>query len=195
MNAFDIFFVVLGFYFIIRGCFRGFAGEVLTLTGFLAAIYISFKFSSMFGGVLAVAAGINLQVAKLLAILIVWLVITLSVAMLRMTIKKMLTAARLGWIDRLLGFFSGLLKTTVVVYVVLIGGLLLIPVLNPIWMTDSSMLRYAGRQWPEVRNILIDFDVFPNADELPDGTLEQILRPYRTGNSGPEGYKYERKQD
>jgi ABC-type glycerol-3-phosphate transport system permease component len=28
----------------------------------------------------------------------------------------------------------------------------------------------------------------PNAETLPEGTLEQILRPYRKGASGPDGY-------
>jgi hypothetical protein len=30
--------------------------------------------------------------------------------------------------------------------------------------------------------------MLPNAEKLPQGTLEEILRPYRTGESGPEGY-------
>lgn len=195
LNAFDIFFVILGCYFIIRGCFRGLAGEIITLAGFLAAMYISFKFSAKCGAVLAGLADINPSAAKFLAIIIVWMLITLLVSMLRMTIKKMLAVARLSWFDRLLGLFSGLLKTTLVVYVVLIGGLLLVPVLNPTWMTESSILRYAGRQWPEVRKILMDFDIFPNVEDLPDGTLEQILRPYRMGVSGPEGYEPPRRSE
>ncbi|MDD4160770.1 MAG: CvpA family protein, partial [Synergistaceae bacterium] len=99
-----------------------------------------------------------------------------------------LSAISLSGIDRLLGIFSGLLKSFIAVYVVLIGGLLLAPVLEPTWMTESDIIRYAGRQWPEVKQILVDFKVLPNAEDLPEGTLEQILRPYRKGESGPEGY-------
>jgi membrane protein required for colicin V production len=118
----------------------------------------------------------------------VWLVITLLVAVLRKVMKGLLSVTRLSGFDRILGVFSGLIKTVLVVYVVLIGGFLLTPVLNPTWMTNSNTLRYAGRQWPEVRQILLDFNLLPDVNELPDGTLEQILRPYRTGDSGPEGY-------
>jgi len=184
----DIFFVLLGCYFVIRGCFRGFVGEVLTLVGFFLSIYVSFKFSGKFGNVISAFTGINESVSQLAAIILVWVFISIIVAVIRTMVKSLLSAISLSGIDRLLGIFSGLLKTFVAVYVVLIGGLLLAPVVEPTWMTESDVIRYAGRQWPEVKQILVDFDLLPNAGSLPDGTLEQILRPYRNGESGPEGY-------
>lgn len=184
----DIFFILLGCYFVIRGCFRGFVGEVLTLVGFLCSFYVSFKFSGKFGDLISGFTGINESVSQLVAIILVWLVISIIVAAIRKMMKSLLSAISLSGIDRLLGIFSGLLKTVIAVYVVLIGGLLLAPVVEPTWMTESDMIRYAGRQWPEVKQILIDFNILPNAETLPEGTLEQILRPYRTGESGPEGY-------
>lgn len=184
----DIFFILLGCYFVIRGCFRGFVGEVLTLVGFFLSIYVSFKFSGKFGYVISAFTGINESVSQLAAIILVWVFISIIVAVIRTMVKSLLSAISLSGIDRLLGIFSGLLKTFVAVYVVLIGGLLLAPVVEPTWMTESDVLRYAGRQWPEVKQILVDFNLLPNAGSLPDGTLEQILRPYRNGESGPEGY-------
>ncbi|NLD05259.1 MAG: CvpA family protein [Synergistaceae bacterium] len=184
----DIFFILLGCYFVIRGCFRGFVGEVITLVGFFCSIYVSFKFSGKFGDVISAFTGIKESVSQLVAIILVWLVISIIVAAIRKIMKGFLSAISLSGIDRLLGIFSGLLKTFVAVYVVLIGGLLLAPVVEPTWMTKSDIIRYAGRQWPEVKLILIDFNLLPNAETLPEGTLEQILRPYRTGESGPEGY-------
>jgi len=184
----DIFFILLGCYFVIRGCFRGFVGEVLTLVGFFLSIYVSFKFSGKFGDVIGAFTGINESVSQLAAIILVWVFISIIVAVIRTIVKSLLSAISLSGIDRLLGIFSGLLKTFVAVYVVLIGGLLLAPVVEPTWMTESDVIRYAGRQWPEVKQILVDFNLLPNAESLPDGTLEQILRPYRNGESGPEGY-------
>jgi uncharacterized membrane protein required for colicin V production len=184
----DIFFILLGCYFVIRGCFRGFVGEVLTLVGFFISIYVSFKFSGKFGYVISAFTGINESVSQLAAIILVWVFISIIVAVIRTMVKSLLSAISLSGIDRLLGIFSGLLKTFVAVYVVLIGGLLLAPVVEPTWMTESDVIRYAGRQWPEVKQILVDFNLLPNAESLPDGTLEQILRPYRNGESGPEGY-------
>ena len=35
-GCWDIFFIVLAAYFIVRGVFRGFVGEVITLAGFIA---------------------------------------------------------------------------------------------------------------------------------------------------------------
>lgn len=184
----DIFFILLGCYFVIRGCFRGFVGEVLTLVGFFLSIYVSFKFSGKFGYFISAFTGINESVSQLAAIILVWVFISIIVAVIRTIVKSLLSAISLSGIDRLLGIFSGLLKTFVAVYVVLIGGLLLAPVVEPTWMTESDVIRYAGRQWPEVKQILVDFNLLPNAESLPDGTLEQILRPYRNGESGPEGY-------
>ena len=184
----DFIFIILGCYFVIRGCFRGFVGEILTLAGFFCSLYVSFKFSGKFGGFINAFLGINESVSQLKAIILVWLIIALVVAFIRKVMKGLLSAISLSGFDRVLGIFSGLLKTFIAVYVVLIGGLLLAPVVEPTWMTQSDIIRYAGRQWPEVKQILLDFDILPNAGSLPEGTLEQILRPYRTGESGPEGY-------
>ncbi len=184
----DFFFILLGCYFVIRGCFRGFVGEVLTLAGFFLSLYVSFKFSGIFGGFMRAFLGLNESVSQLIAIILVWLTIAVIVALIRKLMKGIISAVNLNGFDRLLGIFSGVLKTIIAVYVFLVAGLLLAPVVEPTWMTKSDIMRYAGRQWPEVRNILLDFDILPNADTLPEGTLEEILRPYRTGGSGPEGY-------
>ena len=185
-HGLDLFFIVLGCYFIIRGCFRGFVGEVVTLAGFICSFYVSFKFSGQFAKLFSHGGGLNPTVAQFLAIALIWIFITLIAAMLRHILKNILDAADLGGVDKLLGLFSGLLKIYIIIYVVLIGGFLLTPVINPVWMSNSDMLRYAGRHWPQVRQILIDFNVLPEASNLPDGTLEQILRPYRTGAYGPK---------
>ena len=171
-HVLDIFFVILGCYFVVRGCFRGFVGEVLTLCGFFCSFYVSFKFSGRIAETIASSAGLNRSVAQILAIISVWLVMSIVVAVLRQMTK---------------GLLSGLLKTTVIIYVFLVAGLLLAPVVNPTWMTNSDLLRYAGRQWPDVRKMLISYEILPEVSGLPSGTLEQILRPYRTGSESPRG--------
>jgi len=188
-SALDIFFIVLGCYFVIRGCMRGFVGEILTFAGFILGGYLSFRLSGPLGNTLAHSINTNKYAAQLLAIVIVWLGFSLLVAVLRRAMRGILRAVHLGGVDRVLGIFTGLLKTAIVIYVFLIGGLLLAPVKNPSWMTSSDTLRFAGRQWPAVRQVLVDFKLLSNASELPDGTLEQILRPYRTGDKGPNGYE------
>ena len=70
------------------------------------------------------------------------------------------------------------------------AGILLAPVANPTWMSDSDVLRYAGRGWPQFRSMLIGLGLVPNDTSLPDGTLEEILRPYRDGGEWPNGYDY-----
>lgn len=184
----DIILTVLGCYFVIRGCFRGFVGEVITLVGFFLSFYLSFKFSGKFGLAISALSGINPSASQLIAIVLVWFLIALAVAFVRKVMRGLISAASLGGFDRILGIFSGLLKTFILTYVVMVGGLLMAPIVEPTWMTKSDIIRYAGRQWPQVRQILVDFELLPNADALPEGTLEQILRPYRRGDSGPDGY-------
>lgn len=185
-HALDLFFLILGCYFVIRGCFRGFVAEVLTLMGFLCSMYFSFKLSAPVGAFLVSLFDIAPYAAKILAVIIVWLAITLLTAIVRSALKGVISAVHLGSVDKMLGIFSGLLKTIILIYVVLIGGILLAPAVNPTWMTESDALRYAGRNWPAARQVLIDFNVLPEASDLPTGTLEQILRPYRTGENGPK---------
>lgn len=187
-NYWDIFFIILGCYFIIRGSFRGFVGEVITLVGFLASFYLSFHYSGGIGRFLSVTMGLNAYMAQAAAAVLIWLSVTLIAAMLRMILKSLIGAASLGGIDKLLGLFSGVIKSVIVVYVVITGGLLLAPVVTPTWMSQSDILRYAGRSWPQFRAMFIDLNLLPEGTTLPDGTLEQILRSYRTGGGGPEGY-------
>ena len=187
-NFWDIFIIVLGIYFIVRGSLRGLVGEVVTLAGFLASFYLSFHWSGAVGETLAKTMGLNAYVAQVLAALLIWLAVTMIAAVVRMLLKGILGAARLGGIDKLLGLFTGMLKTVVVVFVIITGGLLLAPVTNPTWMSESTIIRYAGRSWPTFRSLFIDLDILPAGTTLPDGTLEQILRPYRRGGGGPEGY-------
>ena len=187
-NYWDIFFIILGCYFIIRDSFRGFVGEVITLVGFLASFYLSFHYSGGIGRFLSVTMGLNAYMAQAAAAVLIWLSVTLIAAMLRMILKSLIGAASLGGIDKLLGLFSGVIKSVIVVYVVITGGLLLAPVVTPTWMSQSDILRYAGRSWPQFRAMFIDLNLLPEGTTLPDGTLEQILRPYRTGGGGPEGY-------
>ena len=56
-GCWDIFFIVLAAYFIVRGVFRGFVGEVITLAGFIASFYLSFHYSGELGHIVASSAG------------------------------------------------------------------------------------------------------------------------------------------
>jgi len=181
----DIFFAVIALYFIIRGCRRGFAGEIISLAAFVCAFVFSLKWSSEIGGIVEFSWGINKYFSQVLAIILIWFVIMLIAMLLRLILKQAISAIHLGSLDTLLGIFSGFLKFSLVVYCFLIAGLILTPVFNPTWMTNSDVIRYAGRHWPVVRKVIVDRQLMSNAEKLPDGTLEQILRPYRTGNKGP----------
>lgn len=187
-HVLDIVLAILCFYFIVRGCMRGFVGEIITLIGFGCSFYCSFKFSGYIAPFFADLFGINESVSRIASVIVIWLVIALLVAIIRKLLKSLLSLMSLGAVDTLLGIVSGFLKTVVVVYSIIIVGLLLSPIFSPIWMTKSDILRYAGRNWPAVRAQLVNHNIIRAASDLPDGTLEQILRPYRTGAESPVDY-------
>lgn len=187
-NWWDLFFLCTALYFIIRGCFRGFVGEVITLIGFIASFYLSFHYSSAFGSLLRVSMNINQYAAQALAALLIWLGVTMIAAIVRMIMKCLVGAVHLGGVDKALGLFSGIFKSVVLIYVVIMGGLLLAPVTDPTWMGESEMIRYAGKGWPQARALFIECGILPQDTSLPDGRLDKILRPYRKGGEGPQGY-------
>lgn len=189
-SCWDIFFAVLGVYFVVRGLFRGLVGEVIALVGFLASFYCAFRFSGQFGRFIEGTAGINPYAAQAVAGVVIWLTITMAASVVRMVMKGLIRAASLGGIDKLLGLFAGALKTIIVIYAIMAAGILLAPVANPTWMSDSDVLRYAGRSWPQFRSALIGLSLVPRDTALPEGTLEEILRPYREGGEWPYGYDY-----
>lgn len=189
-SLWDIFFFILALYFVTRGLFRGFVGEVIALVGFFASFYFSFNYSGAFGRVIERLSGVNGYVAQAVAGVVIWLAIAMLASVVRMIAKSILRAVSLGGIDKLLGLFSGVLKTVVAIYAIMTVGILLAPVANPTWMSDSDVLRYAGRGWPQFRSVLVGLGLVDDESALPDGTLEQILRPYREGGEWPDGYNY-----
>lgn len=183
----DIFFLLLGCYFVIKGAFRGFVGEILSFGSMILSAYVGFRHSDALGSLLGRAAGLNREVAQVLAVIVAWLIVSILFAVLRRILKHIIDFASLGGVDRMLGVLVGLLKTLIVVFAVLTAGLLLAPVVEPTWMARSDVLVHAGRKWPAVRKMLIDVGALPKRTELPGGTLEQILRPYRRGNGQVPG--------
>ncbi len=178
-SCWDIFFAILALYFIVRGLFRGFVGEVVALAGFLASFYFSFQYSGALGRFIAETTGINGYAAQAVAGVVIWLSISMLAAVARMVLKSVIRAVSLGGIDKLLGLFSGAMKTLLAVFAIMTAGILLAPVANPAWMSDSEVLRCAGGYWPGFRAALIGLRIVPSDTSLPDGTLDEILRSYR----------------
>lgn len=181
----DMFFLALGCYFFIQGMFRGLIGEVLSLGGLLFSVYVGFKHYGILSTIISSVFGINKEIAQVISVVAVWLAVTVAFSILRRVLKKGVELASLGALDRVLGIFCGALKTMIVIYVVLIGGILMSPVVKPTWMSESSALILAGRNWPQVRSFMIDLKMLPRDSTLPKGTLEQMLRPYRRGIGAP----------
>lgn len=181
----DIFFILLCCYFVVRGAFRGFLGEVTLLVGFFAAFYVAIHFSHPLSSLLSGFFGLSAGTAQITAMVVLWVAVIVAAALLRKLLQSFASAVSLGGIDRLLGAGAGLLKTVVVVYLVLVAGFLAEPVLSPEWMGGSRVLVQAGRYWPDVRHTLVNFGALPQDSPLPDMTLEEVLRPYRRGTGGP----------
>ncbi|MDO4987514.1 MAG: CvpA family protein [Synergistes sp.] len=185
MNYFDIFFTILCLYFVIKGMMRGFVGEVISLVGFFASFYLAPLLSVPVGRMLAQSMNISIYIAEVIGVVLVWIAVMLVFAIIRMIVSRFIGAVHLGAVNRILGAFSGFIKASVFIYVIIMCGLLLTPVVSPVWLSESSAISFAGRYWPEVRSLAVGIGVLPHDTNLPDGTLNQILRPYRNGSDGP----------
>lgn len=184
-NGTDVFLALLAVYLIVRGCMRGITGEVVSLIGFILACFSAFKYSGVLSLILQERTEMNGCFAQISAMVIIWLSVTLTAVVLRRMLRKTIAVTNLRGLDTILGVLSGVLKFAVLVYCIIIAGFMITPVCNPCWMTDSDILRYAGREWPLVKKTLVKHNLLLHADLLPDGTLEQALRPYRTGQKSP----------
>lgn len=185
LNWVDIVFMILGLYFIIRGCFRGLTGEIITLAGFIVSLYASFHYSGRISEYVVAWTGVNQTLAQVIAIFVIWIALTFVTVTVKKILSTILSAVSLGGVDKLLGFVSGCCKLVLSIYVVLIIGVLAQPLIAPTWMSKSVCLKYAGRYWPVVRQTIIDTQLLPQAQDLPDSTLDEILAPYRTDRESP----------
>ena len=147
-----------GAFWVLKGLFRGFAGEVLSRRGWLLGGYGGLRF----GPVVAVwgerSLGVAPAAASALGFAAILVGCLLLAGLLSRLLRSALGAVRLSLLDRLLGGALGGAKVLLLLFGIYFAGTLAAPWLPGDWADRSLALSFARDHWEEVQGL---------ADRLP----------------------------
>ena len=143
-NPFDIGIIIIFGFCLIRGFFRGFVKEVISLIGVLTGFYAACVYYLDTAQLLSkwISHPPYLNILSFLIILIgVFVLVSLSGAV----IKYLMDIAFLGWIDRFLGVVTGSIKGMIIVSIILVSFMTFLP--------DWKLLVEESRLAPKVTRL------------------------------------------
>ncbi len=116
MNFLDIVFLILWFYFTVRGVRKGFIKEVFSLAGVIVGFVGAYTYIDYVMGFI----GAEGTVLKILVFILLYSLIYFAVYLIGAILSKILKLILLGFIDRILGlvlgFVEGFALTGIIVY-------------------------------------------------------------------------------
>lgn len=120
MTVIDVvMFVIVGFC-LIRGIFRGLIKEVSSIVGVLAGYYAAYTYYGYPAQLLSKWLS-NPGYINILSFFIIFCLVFLTISILGVIIKYLLSISSLGWADRICGALFGLLKGVLITAVVLVA--------------------------------------------------------------------------
>ena len=114
MNSIDIIILIILVFFCIKGFFRGFIMEILTLLGLLLAYVIAIREMSSVASLLSQLFHLPTPVMNVLSFILIFLIVVLVCRLLAGALRKITRWVFLGWIDRGGGVLFGLFKGAMV---------------------------------------------------------------------------------
>jgi membrane protein required for colicin V production len=121
MNALDIGILAIASVFFIRGVFRGFVFELITVIGLILGYIISITYLDLLSGfILSVFPSFPEAVVKLVSFFSLFVGTNLLLRLLANFLTKTIKIAMLGWLNRLMGGILGLLKGVVIMGIIVL---------------------------------------------------------------------------
>jgi len=115
MNSLDIGILLIAALFFIRGIFRGFVFELVTVVGLILGYIISITYLSLLTAyILSVFPTFPESIVNLVSFFILFVGTNLLLRLVAKVITKTLKIAMLGWLNRLLGGLLGALKSIII---------------------------------------------------------------------------------
>lgn len=176
MNVTDIAILLLGSYFVIRGLFRGFSGELLSLLSVIGGFYCALRFYGPISIFFSESFSITPLVTSTFAMLGIFLVIFMLCAVLDKGLKKILKGISLTWVDKFFGGIAGFLKIYVLALLLLVLGMVFSPVTGDRWVSDSKALIATAKTWPYVYPLLDRAGLLPDLATLQQEAKDYVLR-------------------
>jgi membrane protein required for colicin V production len=119
MNSLDIGILLIAALFFLRGIFRGFVFELVTVVGLILGYIISITYLSLLSGyILSFFPSAPESIVNLISFFILFVGTNLLLRMVANIITKTLKIAMLGWLNRLLGGLLGMLKSIIIMSII-----------------------------------------------------------------------------
>ncbi len=147
MNSLDIGILLIAAIFFIRGIFRGFVFELVSIVGLILGYIISITYLSLLAGyIFSFFPSFSESIVNLVSFFILFVGTNLLLRLVANIITKTLKIAMLGWLNRLLGGLLGMLKS-IIIMSILVFIIDLIPF-------SSSLLEQVEVQTSELYPVL-----------------------------------------
>ncbi len=115
MNSLDIGILLIAAIFFIRGIFRGFVFELVSVVGLILGYIISITYLSLLAGyIFSFFPSFPESIVNLVSFFILFVGTNLLLRLVANVITKTLKIAMLGWLNRLLGGLLGMLKSIII---------------------------------------------------------------------------------
>ncbi len=180
MNAALVIDIVAGgiiAFFAIRGCIKGFTGEVISLLGLFASIFCGWKFAAPLAEVvLKYVPEWSKSVTELVCSIVIFIAVSLAFAIAGKLVKMIVNAAKLSFIDHMMGLFLGALKSALIMLFLYGAFSIFSPAMPETWGKDSYVLKGAAVVWPPVLKILVDNKLIDLEKLKPAGLEESIAK-------------------
>ena len=159
----DVVSAIILSFFLVRGLFRGFSGEIVGLVGFFASLFCGWRFAQPFANnitkYITSLSSVDPTILALICGVALFIAVSLVFAMLNSLLSMVVQAANLSFVDHVFGVVIGVFKGAALI---LIAYVLLITFNNLIptdWMDQSYAMKIAGQVWPPVRDLLQEFNI------------------------------------
>ncbi len=110
MNILDLLIAVVLVLGAIRGYHKGFFHEVATLAALVAGVFIAILASSIIAGIAENLFSWNTRVVQIVAFVLVFILVAGLIRLLGSLLTQLFKALMLGFVNKLAGFFVGMLK-------------------------------------------------------------------------------------
>jgi membrane protein required for colicin V production len=115
MNSLDLGILIIASIFFVRGVFRGFVFELVTVVGLILGYIISITYLSLLSGyILTFFPSFPESIVKLVSFFMLFVGTNLLLRFVSNIITKTLKIAMLGWLNRLLGGILGMIKSVII---------------------------------------------------------------------------------
>ena len=147
----DLVLIGICLYFVIRGFWVGFTGELFSLTGGILGFFAAIKGGSPTAEFVLEQPWAPSLSSKLLSVICGFLLFVLCVvlsSLIGRAVGKGLKAARLGGLDRVMGAVAGLAKATFLLFLLYVVVLFVFEGALPYWFQRSKIMHTVDAVWP-----------------------------------------------